>query len=79
MFFHVLFDLKDQGVINFRLSVLGESFTDNPPIFEEARSRLADLTDHFGYIAEKAQYFQTLTDADIIISTADHEFFGVAM
>lgn len=79
MFFRVLFALKSQGKVNFRVNVLGESFTDNPPIFEEARETLGSHIEHFGYASDKANYYQVLENSDIVISTADHEFFGVAM
>ncbi|CAL8126300.1 unnamed protein product [Orchesella dallaii] len=79
MFFRVIYTLVDKGKTNFRLNVLGESFTGNPPVFEEARIKLLSFIKNFGYISEKAQYYRILHGSDIVISTADHEFFGVSM
>ncbi|ODM96189.1 Glycosyltransferase-like domain-containing protein 1-like [Orchesella cincta] len=79
MFFRVIYSLVDKGKTNFRLNVVGESFSGNPPIFEAARIKLEGFIDNFGYIPEKAQYYQILHESDIVISTANHEFFGVSM
>lgn len=77
-FFKVLFQLKDQG-LQFRVSVLGESFSQVPAVFDEAKSRLAAEIVHFGRLESKAEYFDVLRSADVVVSTARHEFFGVAM
>ena len=79
MFFRVLNKLKSSGKLNFRVSVLGEQFTDNPPVFEEARLQLSNHIENFGYVEEKSDYHKILQQADIVVSTANHEFFGVAM
>lgn len=74
-----MLQLMDSGKLNFRINVLGESFTDNPPIFAEAREKLDKFIDHFGYVEQKSQYYEILKASDIVVSTANHEFFGVAM
>ena len=63
----------------FRLSVLGESYADNPPIFQEAKEKLSEHVFRWGYLETKAEYFDTLLRGDVVISTAVHEFFGVSM
>lgn len=77
-FFEVLFFLADEG-LEFRLAILGETFRKWPPVFEEARRRLADHIVHFGYLPHREAYEQHVSGADIVVSTAIHEFFGLAM
>ena len=76
-FFRALYRLQQRGC-RFRLSVLGESFGDVPECFAEARRRLADCIDHWGYLGEREDYCQALRAVDVVVSTAQHEFFGIA-
>jgi len=77
-FFKVLFFLADEG-IDFRLAILGETFRKWPPVFEEARRRLADRIVQFGYLPRREGYEEHVCKADVVVSTAIQELFGLAM
>lgn len=77
-FFQAAYALVDEG-LDFGLLVLGESFRVQPAEFLEARKRLEDRIVHFGYVEDEAKYASLLWRADIVVSTAIHEFFGAAV
>ena len=64
--------------IEFRLAIAGQSFRQQPAEFEQARRRHATRLVHFGE-ADPADYAHLLDRADVVVSTARHEFFGVAV
>ena len=78
LFFDSLYGLAGQGV-PFGLIVLGESFRNQPPIFAQARQRLAQHIVHFGYAEDRQEYCRLLCQGDIVVSTASHEFYGMAV
>ena len=77
-FFAALERLVTRGT-DFRLSVLGERYRRVPPIFAEAEQRFARNIDHWGWQEHRADYLAVLRSADVVVSTARHEFFGVAI
>jgi glycosyltransferase involved in cell wall biosynthesis len=77
-FVRALGALLDRGV-QFRLVLLGERFVSTPPEFEALRGRLGANLLQFGYAESRAAYARWLWDADIVVSTAIHEFFGAAV
>ena len=78
LFFESLFKIDRSG-LDFRLVVLGESFRNSPQIFQEARKRLSRRILQFGYVRSRKEYAHWLTRSDLVVSTALHEFFGIAV
>ncbi len=64
---------------DFRLSVLGESYRQSPVCFEKAKAEFADEILHWGYADSRAEYQDILRQSDVVVSTAVHEFFGIAI
>ncbi len=77
-FFAAVERLDDAGV-DFRLNVIGQRFAPVPPVFEQARSRFHHRIDRWGFIESRPEYEEVLRDSDVIVSTANHEFFGIAV
>jgi len=76
-FFAAMSVLKDRG-IPFRISVIGEQFREVPGAFADARRHFADHIDRWGYQPTRADYEAALSEADVFVSTALHEFFGLS-
>ena len=74
-FFRALDQLAGQG-LDFQVAVLGECFAKIPPVFKEARERLADRVVQFGFVDNFAAYADWLWRADILPVTSLHDFFG---
>ena len=58
--------------------ILFFNFTLSLDIFSEAKEKLADVIINWGY-QSLADYHSILKNADVAVSTANHEFFGVSM
>jgi len=78
LFFEALEILKANEV-QFKLSVIGQSFRDRPDVFAKAHHRFADHIDHWGYQNTRSDYERVLQQSDVIVSTANHEFFGISI
>lgn len=70
-------DLDRRGV-QFELLLAGEQFPTDPDEFVRLRSELGDKLVHYGW-AEPDEYVALLASSDIVVSTAHHEFFGIAI
>ena len=76
-FFLALHELKKTGA-QFRVDVLGESFENVPAAFEQIKQEFSSQIDAFGYLPND-EYKRTISRADVVVSTAWHEFFGIAI
>lgn len=76
-FFRVMARLLDRGV-PYRLAVLGERTGRIPACFEAARHRLGARLEVFGGVEDRAAYLGWLGRAQLAVSTAEQEFFGIA-
>ena len=71
-------ELRRRGV-EFRLSVIGEQFRTHPGEFETIHAEFAEAIVRWGYQPTREDYLAALAEADVAVSTASHEFFGIGM
>ena len=65
--------------IEFRISVIGEQFRQIPDVFNSAKQEFSDYIDRWEYQQKRHDYEAALLEADVFVSTADHEFFGISV
>jgi glycosyltransferase involved in cell wall biosynthesis len=73
-----LYALKEAGVA-FRLALAGPNQGTPTAAFLQAKKVLAGNVVQWGRVDSPADYASLLWAADVVVSTAIHEFFGVAV
>ena len=63
----------------FRISVVGEQFRRQPPAFDRIRDEFGPQIVCWGFQDSRQDYDRLLAEADVVISTATHDFQGLAM
>ncbi len=69
----------EQRSVPFRLSVVGERFRSYPKAFDRIREEFGGRIEHWGFLDSREDYDQLLRRADIVVSTAMHDFQGLSM
>ena len=77
-FFAVLERLAGRGV-PFRVAVCGERFREAPAVFEGLRELLGPRLVQCGFVPDRREYLDLLARAQLVVSTAVHEFFGLSV
>lgn len=65
--------------LDYELAVIGQQFRHSPQAFTCIEAEFAHRLVHFGYIESHLDYLAALAGADIVLSTAVHEFQGLAI
>ena len=76
-FFRALYRLMDDD-LDFQVILAGENFRNVPAEFIEAEQRLGKRLLYQGFLPPEG-YVEALSRADVVVSTAFHEFFGIAV
>lgn len=69
----------DKEKVDCRVAILGENFRNAPKEFATIKDEFPHLLDQFGYVDSRERYFDWLKSGDVVISTALHEFQGIAI
>lgn len=76
-FLEALYYIKEEG-LPFEVALCGETFSSSEPLLAAAQEKLGSAIVHIGY-ANFDTYQKLLHRAEITISTAYHEFFGISI
>ena len=76
-FVDAMLELDRRGC-EFRVALAGERFVSEPSDFDRLRNAAGHRIAHDGY-ADDATYAALLRSADLVVSTARQEFFGIAV
>ncbi|MBC7182936.1 MAG: DUF3524 domain-containing protein, partial [Marinobacter sp.] len=74
-----LLRVLDGRSMSFRLSVVGEGFRNHPNAFDQIREQFDDRIEQWGFVPRRQAYDRLLGQADIVLSTALHDFQGLSM
>jgi len=77
-FFRVIFKLLEEE-LDFKVSVIGQTYGQLPEVFSEARQKLEGRIGTWGFKADKVEFYSALSECNVVVSTAQHETYGVAM
>ncbi len=77
-FFRAVSALASEG-LDFEVLVAGQSFRETEGLMRDAAETLGDRLAHCDEPADRAEYARLLASADVAVSTANNEFFGLAM
>ena len=70
--------LVERGV-EFELALLGRAFRKVPAALERAEDTLSGVLTAYGWAEHRADYVEALRRSDVVVSTALHEFQGLAV
>lgn len=70
---------RDAVSLDLRLVLLGERPGTEPEQLKRLRAAHGDRIIHDGWVPDRASYLQRLAECDWVLSTARHEFFGIAV
>ena len=65
--------------VPFTVHVVGQSFRQVPSVFAEMKTELEKYIGEWGYVASVDDYRQLLQSSDVVLSTAIHDFQGIAV
>ncbi|MDX1452556.1 MAG: DUF3524 domain-containing protein [Oleiphilaceae bacterium] len=65
--------------VEFRLHVVGQQFRATPSAFAQIQSLAAARIGHWGYVPSRQAYLALLQSADVVLSTALHDFQGLSV
>ena len=75
----MLLQRLEKSGMQYQIIVMGQSFRKQPEAFDSIEKNFQHRLVHFGFADSRDQYLSLLSQSDIFISTAKHEFFGISV
>jgi glycosyltransferase involved in cell wall biosynthesis len=69
----------DASGLDYELAMTGQQFRESPPVFKQIQLSFSHRVVQFGYVESISEYKALMGAADIVLSTALHEFQGLAV
>lgn len=65
--------------VDYEIAILGEQFRSVPKEFDQIQAKFSHRITQFGFAPSRADYLAFLASSDMVLSTALHEFQGLAV
>lgn len=65
--------------IDFQLSIVGQQFRQIPKPLTDIQQNYGEYLANFGHIENREEYLRLLDSADVVLSTAHHDFQGLSV
>lgn len=75
---HTLLELE-RAALHYELALCGQQFRNSPAVFSRIEAEFAHRLVHSGFLPSPTDYRALLRGADVVLSTAQHEFQGLAV
>ncbi len=70
---------RETDRLDLRWTLLGWQFPERPAELETFLDRFRGRIDHAGFEPDRGRFWERLVECDWVLSTAQHEFFGIAV
>lgn len=64
---------------DIKFNIIGQQFRQSPKAFETINKNHSQQISHWGFIEKRTDYLSVLASSDVVLSTAHHEFQGLAV
>jgi glycosyltransferase involved in cell wall biosynthesis len=75
----LLLDELERSGLDYQLALVGQQFRNSPAVFGQIEQQFSRRLVQFGYVVDPKDYRALLGAADLVVSTATHEFQGLAV
>lgn len=76
LLFEVMQQAKDLPIT---FAIIGQQFRQQPETFDHIHDQCQQQISHWGFIESRQEYLTTLNQSQVVLSTAAHEFQGLAV